>query len=51
MEFLKRSGPFSSSSTQCQNCKVHIPSLHRHANTKIFQLPSRKGKMVMDPPT
>ena len=50
MEFLKRSGPFSSSSTQCQNCKVHIPSLHRHANTKIFQLPSRKGKTIVDAP-
>ena len=48
MEFLKRTGPSGGSSIQCQHCKTHIPSLHRHANTKIFQLPSRKGKAVLD---
>ena len=48
MEFLKRAGPSGGSSIQCQHCKTHIPSLHRHANTKIFQLPSRKGKAVLD---
>jgi DNA-directed RNA polymerase I subunit RPA1 len=38
-EFLKRQG----ASTMCPHCKAHIPNLHRHANTKIFQTPLRKG--------
>ena len=46
MEFLKRAGPSGGSSTQCQHCRAHIPSLHRHANAKIFQMPVRKGAMV-----
>lgn len=38
-EFMKRQG----ASSICQCCKAHIPNLHRHGNTKIFQTPLRKG--------
>ena len=38
-EFLKRSG----STTVCHYCRGHSPSLHRHSNTKIFQMPLRKS--------
>lgn len=38
-EFMKRQG----ASTMCQCCRAHIPNLHRHGNTKVFQTPLRRN--------
>lgn len=43
-EFLKGSG---SASNVCQHCRGYVPSLYRHAGTKIFINPLRRNQQVM----